>query len=538
MKKQSKRIAMLLLALAMVLGVFSGCGNSPETSDGSSSSQQASDTAESTGPDFSEHVAVKIWVTGSEPRDLDLVMGEINKLAEEQLNCTIEYNFFNSSDTQQKYMMLLSSGEVVDLIYSAGWVNYPANVRKGAFVPLDDLLPVYAPTLYESIPEEIWDATRVDGKIYMMPTTSNDYQSPAFVYREDLRKKWDCPEIVDLETMEIYMETIAENEPDMMPTSQSVTSVGNLGSYFTAWGALDLKYQWVDWRMPYGLMIPYHDPTNVTSYWESDDFREDMKMFKRWADKGFWSRSSLSSNEDHISLFRNGQTAAIVSGLNGWVGTYAEMVDYFEKNHPDWEAGCLNYEAVKKLAIPKHPTQDGMSVTITAEQPERALAVNEKFMTDEQWNRLANYGIEGTHYTIDDDGYYELIGSSEDSGFTSGALRAWSWSVDKFSIPTRITEIEREYKEPSKDYTYLNLYTAFPEDPTSYQTERAALFNVVSQYLTPIQAGLVDDVDVAIDEFLEKAKAAGLEKVQQSFTEQWVSYLEDNDIKPVKIEVE
>ncbi len=40
---------------------------------------------------------------------------------------------------------------------------------------------------------------------------------------------------------------------------------------------------------------------------------------------------------------------------------------------------------------------------------------------------------------------------------------------------------------------------------------------------------MVDDVDAAIDEFLEKAKAAGMEKVQEGYLEQYEAYVEAMD---------
>ena len=40
------------------------------------------------------------------------------------------------------------------------------------------------------------------------------------------------------------------------------------------------------------------DPTKVEDYWFSDEFVEDMKLLKDWADKGYWSRSILSNTTD------------------------------------------------------------------------------------------------------------------------------------------------------------------------------------------------------------------------------------------------
>lgn len=187
-------------------------------------------------PDISKKVEVTMWMTGRvTPADTDLVLAELNKLTLRDLNATVNFNLFNSPDTQQKYVLLLSSGESVDLLYSASYINYSQNVEKGAFLPLDELLPKYAPKLWNFVGKDNWDATRVNGKIYMVPTTVKAYVPSGFMYREDLRAKYNLAVPVDLATIEQYLEGIKKNEPSIMPTGEVVTSVGAIGSYFTAW---------------------------------------------------------------------------------------------------------------------------------------------------------------------------------------------------------------------------------------------------------------------------------------------------------------
>jgi hypothetical protein len=47
------------------------------------------------------------------------------------------------------------------------------------------------------------------------------------------------------------------------------------------------------------------------------------------------------------------------------------------------------------------------------------------------------------------------------------------------------------------------------------------------QYLAPLQAGLVDDVDAAVAEFREKVTAAGLDVCREGFKAQWADYCAD-----------
>ena len=86
----------------------------------------------------------------------------------------------------------------------------------------------------------------------------------------------------------------------------------------------------------------------------------------------------------------------------------------------------------------------------------------------------------------------------------------------------KYNEIAQKTKFPN-----VNIYGGFTEDYTDYEFERTAVSNVMRQYLAPIQAGLVDDVDAAVAKFRQKVMDAGLQACRDGFTEQWVAYCEE-----------
>jgi putative aldouronate transport system substrate-binding protein len=69
---------------------------------------------------------------------------------------------------------------------------------------------------------------------------------------------------------------------------------------------------------------------------------------------------------------------------------------------------------------------------------------------------------------------------------------------------------------------------AFAEDYTEYSTEMTAVQNVISQYLNPIFAGLVDDPEAAVEEFRGLVKDAGLDTIREQFNQQWVDFCVEN----------
>ena len=98
MKKNLKKALALLLGTMMTVGLIAGCGGS-----GSTESQSAGNTesinetggAEGVVADTSEHVDLKMYLIGDRSADFDEVYGEVNKILEEKLNCSISVDFLS-----------------------------------------------------------------------------------------------------------------------------------------------------------------------------------------------------------------------------------------------------------------------------------------------------------------------------------------------------------------------------------------------------------------------------------------------------------
>ncbi len=61
-------------------------------------------------------------------------------------------------------------------------------VEQDAAVPLDELLPLYAPDMWKNIPERVWNLMRADSKdghIYIIPQVYIDYAERGWIIRQD-----------------------------------------------------------------------------------------------------------------------------------------------------------------------------------------------------------------------------------------------------------------------------------------------------------------------------------------------------------------
>ncbi len=540
MRKQVKVVIYVLLILCFAFLSFTACTKSsgktgdisPKGTQEKESKDRGEGSKEGAGEvlDTSKRVDLVFYLMGDPPNDMSLVQDKINELLLQKINTTVTFKYTSWTDWQTKYNMILSSGEECDLIYTANWMNYAELANSNAFTPLDELIPVYAPEIYNYITPDIWKQMKVSDKIYSVPSSKKEYTNAGIMYREDLREKYNLPVPDSFADLEAYLIGVKKNNPAQSIMKPSVNTA-SFSYSFSATMAFQAKYAWVQSGAPYGLAAGYNAPSKLFNYWASDDFRDDMKIMKKWADAGFWSRSVLS-DANNSDAFINGQDICIVDGQNPakFVGTY-----YDSKLAGDWKVGYVPYASINGIAYANHPSGNGTAIPTNSKYPERAaMALNLLYM-DKDINRLLQYGIKGTHYTLDADGYYKDGQKHKDYGAESA--NAWGLRNPLFALPSRGDDkLNKVFSELHRialntKYPDVDIASGFVEVYDDYASERAGLATVMIEYLAPLQAGLIDDVDAAVDEFLLKAGEAGLAKIQEAYTEQWEAYCENYGYK-------
>ena len=536
MEKVIKRCLGIILIICLVLGTFTGCGKSDDSKDtsGAANSEESNSSdgsaKDASAIDTSKKVDLVFYLMGDEPKDMKTIQDKINETLLDKVNATVTFKFTTWTDWQSKYNMILSSGEDCDLIYTANWIDYASLANNNAFTPLDDLLPTYAPELYSYISSDVWNQMKVNNSIYSVPASNMEYTNGGVMYRDDLREKYNLPVPDSLANIEAYLKGVKENDPSQ-PIMQPTVNTASFAYSFSATLVLQAKYGWVQPGAQYGMAADYNNPSNLYNYWGSDDFRDDMRLMKSWADQGFWSKSVLSDSNDSES-FKNGQSICLVDGVNP--AKYVGALNDTEMD-PSYKVGYVPYAKMTGVAYANHPTGNGTAIPTNSKNPERAAMVLNLLYMDKDLNRLIQYGIEGTHYTIDENGLY--VNGEKHDDYPSEGANTWNLRNPEYSLDTESSETlngvfdELGQIAAKTNYPNVDIYSGFVESYDDYAAERAALATVMTQYLAPIQAGLVDDVDGAIDEFLKKADEAGLSKIQEAYGAQWKAYCDEYGYK-------
>jgi putative aldouronate transport system substrate-binding protein len=526
--KGSKKLVSVLLVLTMLSMLLVGCGKKNDNDTGATSTpsentdvtneKEDGDTNTEEEPeelDISEEVVLKMYCIGDEGGIYsDQVLENLNAILKEKINARIEPLMVSWGEYRDKLPLIYASGEAYDLVYVANWCNYAAEAVKGPFLELSELMPIYAPNTYAELEANgTLETAKVNGSLYMVPSTAPDYTTHAFMWRDDLRKKYNLPEITDWETLETYMDAILENEPEMLPMAMTNTALLNYV----------LGYE-NDWARPIAGgstsgVVSYNitDGTDIFNLVETPEYEAFVNRQREWYQKGYWSRSVLSETTQINDQFLAGKSAVTIVNKNALTSNYVRVND----NNPEWEIDYKNFD--KGLYEKIVPTNNGVAIGINSKNPERALMFMELMNQDEEAFRAMFYGIEDTTYVITEDGKKANPDGVDPSTLNLRNL-GMGIQVGKFVLDDANHEqrVLDEFDSYDSNSTYPAL-AAFVVDDTEISAELAAIANVVDEYKRPLDLGVIDPA-TGLPELKEKLKQAGIDKVMAEIREQLVEF--------------
>lgn len=514
------RLVMMALVLTFMM-IMSACGsgnnnaNKPAqaTNEASETGSGSSDTSGTV--DTSKEVKLKMIFVGPKPVDYDIVFAEINKKLKEKINATVEGEFLDWSDWAQKYPLKLAADEDFDLIYSANWAGYNDQSLKGGFLELtEELLTTYMPQTWAAMSDVSWDQAKVNGKLYMVPQNNGESVEKLILYREDLRKKYNLPEINSPEAYATYLTTIAQNEKGITPFTPET------GDW--KYHNLDriLLKQQNEWNM-FDLDLPFafdltDEKGQVFNVYETQEFKDLLVYYKNLADNNAWSKNVLNSKNDHQADFKAGKTASITHN-NGTLGALMALMR--QENSP-YEVALADINQGKKKSV-AISTQNGTSVHATSKNVERSLMFIDLMQNDKELHDLMMYGVSGVHYEpVGDDKYKATEKNPNYMGFSN-----WNFNSplnrDNEAFPQEANDLVKAWE--ANVYHY-DLET-FVFDNSKVKTEIANVGNVMLRYAIPLEYGVIKDVDKGLEELNKQLDSAGIDKIQAELQAQIDAFL-------------
>jgi len=503
MKKRFTNLLALAVSAALILTGCSGKSN------GNDSTQVASNLPSGTTPEAATEatptplppVELSIYYPGDEQKDAALVEARLNALLEDKINATVKINAVSWGDWTQKINLMVSGGEPFDLMFSASWDRFGSNVAKGAFLPLNDLIDDYAVELKEGMRSEYFNATSVDGKIYAVPVQKELAQQFGLVLSKPLVEKYqfDLSTINKLEDIEPWLQTIKDNEPDIVPLWASRTLSGL--QPFEAVGSSAIP----------GSIYRGGEPT-VFNKFESPETLELLTMLRAWNLKGFF-QDDPATQKDATAHNKSGRV-------------FAQQLQL--KPGKDVEFSVQQGHEFVQLELTDAYTTSGditgalTAISRTSKNPERAMMLLNLLHTDAEILNTLVFGVEGTHF-IRNGNIISKPDGLEESGYVPGInwmfgnqFLNYLWDNED---PLKWEKF-REFNESATPSVLLG----FSYNPEPVTNEEAAISNLFDQYIDALFTGVGDPAKL-LEEFNDKMRKAGMNKILEEKQKQVNEFL-------------
>jgi putative aldouronate transport system substrate-binding protein len=446
------------------------------------------------------------YTPGTPDTDIKKVTDAINQKLKSKINVTIQYNKIAFGDYSTKTSALINSGSDFDILFSAEPdYNYVSNANKGAWLDLTPYLSKEGKEMYSTIDSKLWDAAKVNGKIYGVPTQKEISTPEWFTYDKDLLTKYniDYTKLTTLDSLEPVFATIKKSEPDYTMMQLNKDSTGY--DLF----ALDGYEHILNAEIP--LMVKSDDSNlKVVNVFSTDYAKKLLSTLRKFNKAGY-------INEDApVKTFGSDQGKKI----------FFIEADSGPLSDSTWTSS-RGYTVVSKQVSPAYVTNVSsrgslMAVNSRTKHPEACVKFLNLLNTDPEIRNMFAFGIEGQHYKLTSDGQVNLIDKKDYSGI------AWTQG-NWFLLKTKTDEPKDKWDQfkTFNNQAIKSKMLGFNADTSSMTTQIAAITQVWSKYFPSLMTGSVDP-DTELPKFLSELKSAGIDQMQAELQKQLDSWKAGN----------
>lgn len=483
-----KRLIAALLAMALTAAAFVGCA--PKSSDiDTNSDKPTSQDDTSKEPEPAKEVTLKVHAIVGPQADEKAVFEALNKVTKEKLNTNVNY-LFHGGAFADKIQVIIASGEEYDICFTSSWLNnYNTNVTKGAFVDITDMLEA-TPKLKAELPEYLWNAAKVKGKIYAVPNQQIVARAiPIMGPKEYIEGTGvDLASIKDLKSSEEYFQK-AKDQYGARFAGMVGADIADLNGYEMIVDGLT------------GGAIKKDDATaKVVNFYETPEYKESLDIIADFAKKGLVDSEAVTNPE-----YSEGQRKAKkISAF--YTGTYKPGGDTEESIRAGYDC-VLEPLGQKPYVSTANVIATMQAVSKSSKNPERALQYLELINTDKEAMNILSYGIEGKHYTKVSD---NVIKINADAGYAPGS----SWAVgnvfNTYVVEGQPEDVWEKTKEMN-DSAIASPILGFAFDTEPVKLQLTSVTKIAKEY--EALGGGALEVEKGLKEMNAKMKTAGIDEV-------------------------
>ncbi|GAB6926588.1 ABC transporter substrate-binding protein [Paenibacillus sp. JCM 10914] len=456
-----------------------------------------------------ETVNLIYYTIGEPDPDLQLVNDKINEILSRKIGVTITYLKIGWQEYEDRLNTLISAGSPFDIAFAP---DYATGAIRGAWLKLDEYLEGIGKDMYNVIDPVFWQGVRMnDGFIYGVPTNKELAVRDHWMYPATIVDRYgiDITRYNTLESLEPLLRMIKRKEPEYLPMELDRDS----HNFFALHG-----YEYVlNSKVP--LMVQSLDPDGqVVNIFETQEARQVLDTLRRYYQAGF-------INEDAALREPGGLKRAKVFWKSSGGGPLSETT---------WSKD-RGYRVVTHPVTPSTVTTESvrggiMAVNANTKHPVESIRFLNLLNTDPEIRNLFNYGIEGLHYTLNDDGQIVLTPGKDNEDNLQSDIPASRYSGVQYTQGNWfiLKTMGGEYPEPLDKWDTFREYNAklvqsamlgFTPDLVRLSETINNVEIVWQKYYPSLMTGSVD-VEKILPRFNEELHQAGLDEIQAVIQQQ------------------
>lgn len=474
----------------------------------------SSTSGEEHDPKISGDTVNLIYYTiGDSDKDLKLVTDKINEIMAKKIGVTITYIKVGWQEYNDRLNTLVSAGTPFDVAFVP---NYATDVQRSAWLRLDDYLTTVGKNMYDVIDPIFWQGMRMeDGGIYGVPTNKELAVRLHWMYPDSLVKKYDIDitKYNTLASLEPLLSMIKEKEPSYLTMELDKESQ----NFF----ALDGYEYFMDKTLP--LMVRSLDPrAPVVKIFETKEARQVLDTLRHYYVNGYINedaavRKSQNLKKGELTFWKVAEGGPL--SANSWSTDRGYKV--------------VAYPVTSALITTESVRGGVMAVSAQTKYPVESVKFLNLLNTDPEIRNLFNYGIEGVHYTLDNNG--QVVPkppedkSSELTPDAPASYRGVQYTQGNWFI---LKTMGGEFPDPLNKWEQFRASNAedikssvlgFTPDLSRVQNQLQNIKMVWTKYYPSLMTGSVD-VDTELPKFNRELSQAGIDEVQAEVQKQLDSW--------------
>lgn len=509
-----------ITAAILSVAALSGC------SPGDTSSEAPQTTAKGPQKDLAykitdERLDLTLFYVGTLGYD---VFNEVGRLTNVYVKNVVPTT---TTDKETAYTTMVSSKDMADLI-SYDKANIEKYAFQGAFVKLDEYLEEYAPNITKYLndhPEKKANITSADGHIYIIPRFEDGDTAQGWYIRQDWLEKLSLEQPKTIDEFYKVLTAFKTQDPngngqaDEVPFFDRDMLVDDL---YSLWGIMPNFY--VD------------KETQTVKHGKYDEkYKQAVKDIAKWYKEGLIDQEIFTrgnnSREELLGANIGGSTHDWFTSTGTYNEKYKDKIPGFnltpiappaDINGKVWELTSRNIGTM------------GWGISSSCKNIEDAVRFLD-FWFSPEGILFYNYGVEGTHYTMEDgkpvvtESFRTLDGTTTENWWKAG-ISVYIGSPQDYNAEAQfITDPEVQkgidlYTENGYCVDKKFEYPFTPEERAIVATKWASIQTYMKEMEQKWILGTAD-VDSTFDEYINYCKTLEIDSVLEIYNTAYDRYL-------------